>query len=429
MRRDFGLVPDQSGLMKTNTKIDRLRSVLVSVFLTLSVGWLAPKGHAQAQGARKWTDVEGRVVEASLVSVSENSITIRLNSGQVATVEKTRLSQQDLEYLKQTSPVEPSLLGEEAEPAFFTAEVDPKIWEESDEIKNFGIANFDFDSQVETPHLIVTAGEKVRESYLLAYVETGERLFHQIRSDIPALAERLEGGKTCVWLAVDHDDHELFGQVLTSIANPSVDWNTSSIASVSINRDVCEKFGLHRNGRGFNVEFDRNDQGDIRWGKRIHFMTSTILGSSLPFYTNADGNASWEMFQLSYSYYLERIIAGRVKTKVKFSNEPDVVEGFKYGWEGVTKKLMSRAPLKPSIVKFSTLNSGDAEPIDMAFGYGLVRYIFSDPQRKLDFNKLMAACIEDRKTATADDYVKACGATSIEDLDANWAAYLMSEDF
>jgi hypothetical protein len=399
------------------------------MLLLAMLGSWPSAGLSQAPTPRKWTDVSGRVVEAALVSADEKSVTLRLANGQTATVEKARLSQADLDFLKQApagAVAAPAAFGAKNQPVYFSAPVDPKTWKERTPIESFGVTNYDFGSQLETPHVLVTASKKVRDSYRTAHAESAERLVHQIRSDFPALAPRLDAKKFAVFLASNTEEHSKIGAAIMIIGSPNMLWDETSITSLSFNRETAEKFGLHPVSRAFNLEQFGNDHGNIRWTERIHFLTDSVTRNALPY---DNGESSWGMFLLGYSFYLEKLIAGKIETKVRFSGENELVEGFKTGWENATKKILGKSPVKPSIAKLTKQESADAEPIEVAYGYGLMRYLLGDPGRKAGLNTMLEACVKDGRIATADDYVKALGATSADDFDAKWLAYLKSPEF
>lgn len=61
---------------------------------------LFPSLEARAE-MRQFTDVEGRTLQAEIISAAENSIQLKLKSGKTATIEMVRLSDRDQAYVKE----------------------------------------------------------------------------------------------------------------------------------------------------------------------------------------------------------------------------------------------------------------------------------------------------------------------------------------
>lgn len=66
--------------------------IIVSFLLAI------PGAHAEM---RQFTDVDGRALQAEMVSAAEASIHVKLKSGQTATIEMARLSASDQAYVKE----------------------------------------------------------------------------------------------------------------------------------------------------------------------------------------------------------------------------------------------------------------------------------------------------------------------------------------
>lgn len=410
-------------------KVDLTVSCRVIAFCTAMI---AVNSRAEV---RKWTDVEGRTLEAELVSQTASEVQLRLAGGQLATVAKLRLSSADRSFLESASAsqaprgVPQEVRADVKAPAFFQVQLDPKQWKVTSKPEAMGITGYDFDEMLESPHFLVFGGKKVKESHLLAYAEAGERLVSHIGYDMPGFLKSMDGRRMTLWLAPTKEEHVLVGKALEAIGSPSLEWEESSIAGLSLNDDVTEKNKLLESGRGFVTDYESTSQGNVRWTKRIHFLTGSLVGFYLPDY--GQDAASMRMMELCYSYYLERMIGGKIESKVKYSGEMDVVEGFKNGrdWEGAVKRLLAKSPVKPSIEKFTTQEPGDAEPIDVAFGYGLVKFIFTNAERKAAFNDLVEKCRTERRSPAGVDYANIFRATSVEDFDRIWLEYLKSPEF
>lgn len=378
---------------------------------------------------RVWTDVTGRAISAELVAVYPTSVSLRLANGQLAIVDKAKLSAADLTFLQQAPPPQSkATLGAKSGPAFFQAPVDPKLWIKNSPPKSFDITGYDFETQIETPHFIVSAAKKVKGSHIEACAEAAERLYHQMAQQLKCVEGKFENKRMTVWLTPNKEEHLKVGEALAPLGEVSFGWSDSTISTFRVSPESADKFSLFRASRGFRTDYEPNSQGNIRWTKRLHFMASSICSECMPSFSD-DTKSSTSMFETCYAYYVEGLIAGKIETKIRFEGDASKVEGFDKGWEGSVKRLIAKGLLKPSIEKFTTMQASDAEPVDLGFGYGLLKFIFADAGRTARFNEMLGQCRTDSKTPTAQDYATALVSGPPEALDREWLEFMTSPAF
>jgi len=376
--------------------------------------------------AREWTSSDGRVIEAEFIGSQQNTVTLKLKDGREVPVDLGKLSPADQEFVKTLGPGRPAA---KKLPGFADVVLDKKSWGMRPQPDSFGVTGVVLTQQLETPHFLITAGPKIKPALMEYYAEVCERLYAQMARDISGLAERSTEKRTAVWLTADKEEHARLGECLDGLGASGSDWGSSSISSVFLSEEMAESKKVFRSSRGFNMDYEAGAQRNLLWPQRIHFMASTILAS----YGHSSyrrSNRSFEMFNLSYCYFLENEITGKVETKVRFSDSAGNVEGFKNprGWPSAVKRILDSSPLRPSLRRFMSLDSSEAEPMDVGSGFGLMQFVFRDPARKAAMNGMME-CGRKDSPPDAEAFAKEMGFGSPEEFDLAWIAFLKSDAF
>ena len=384
-------------------------------------------GPARAE-YRKWTDTTGRVIDAELVSSNDTMVSLKLVNGQIANVPKQRLSAQDLAYVASAKPAPAasptataaSTSGSGKSPAYFETVINKKEWKQQEPPEPFGITGYDFDVQWHTPHGIITGSQKVKSGSVETYAENLERLFAHIQADFSGAAPASPDSKWLVLITGNKEEHAKVGRAVSAVGLVSDEWDTSTATWLNLSDETQASHKLHQSVRIFRADEDAFNQSPSRNPERIHFLASSIMESFLPNYRQ--DNYRMAFFKLIYSYHLEHLISGKIQSKVRFSGQIGTVEGFENGkdWPGVARRLMLKSPVRPSIDKFTTLESADAEPIDLAFGFCLVRMIFSDPVYKNRLADQIALCINEKRPLIPQDYATILGCNGVNEVDELW---------
>ncbi len=385
---------------------------------------------APTAAARQWTSTDGRVIEADFVSRQNNSVVLKLKDGREVPVELEKLSAEDQEFAKNQAPSAPATGAGKKTPGFNDVNLDKKAWVMRPQPETFGITGMVLSQQLETPHFLVTAGPKMKPALMQVHAESCERLYTQISRDLPGLDEKFMDRKMTVWLAVDKEELALMGKCLQGLDVRCQSWGEFTIVSASFPSDLADAKKILSRARGFNTSYEATDQRNILWPKRIHFMAATMISTYGHNEYQMQGR-SFGMFNLSYSYFLEYDISGKVETKVKFTNAAANVEGFKNprGWAVAVKRILSNTPLKPGLQRFLTLDPSEAEPMDVGAGFGLMQFIFRDPGRLAGINKVLENARKEQTPPTAAEFAATMGFASVEEFDRQWLEFLKSDQF
>lgn len=376
---------------------------------------------------RKWTNLDGRVIEAEYVRSQDKNAILKLKDGREVPVELAKLSASDQEFVKTQGPGTPAV---KKAAGFSEVVPDKKAWVMRPQVETFGITGVNLTQQLETPHFLITAGPKIKPELMQVHAETCERLYSHMVRDLPGLDTKFDNRRMTVYLTPDPAEHALLGQCLGKLTGRGEYWGDSRISGVTFPEEFAAAKNIMRGSRAFDVSWETSGQRNILWPQRIHFMASTIVRE----YGHSRyemSNRNFGMFNLSYCYFLESEITGKVETKVRFASSMNNVEGFKNprGWASAVKRILGTTPLKPSLCRFMSLEAAEAEPIDVGSGFGLMQFIFRDPTRRAGINALLESAVKEQTPSSAEEFAKAMGAETPEAFDLQWIEFLKSDGF
>ena len=376
---------------------------------------------------RKWTSADGRIIDAEFVRQQKGAVTLKMKDGREVPVELAKLSAADQDYVKKQGPGSPPT-GKRG-PGFSDVILDKKLWVMRPQPETFGITAIALTQQLETPHFLITAGPKVKPAIIETYAEAGERLYAHMTRDLRGLDEKFKDRKITIWLGADQAEMALIGKCLEQVGAQAPSWEDFGITWARFPLETATQKKIIPLARGFNVGKDAADQRNVQWTERIHFIASDIISCYGHLFT--DKGRGFDFFDLCYSYYIEFDITGKIETKVSFSASPEIVEGFKNpkGWASATRRILDNTPIKPSLQRVFTLQTSQAEPIDLGAGFGLMQYIFRDPARLAALNKILENTRKTQKPPTTDEFAIAMGAANATAFEEQWIAFLESDAF
>lgn len=382
------------------------------------------------QESRTWTDLKGRKLEGVFVKQDDTTVWVRRSDGKELPIVKKTLSAADLKHLEEApvSDTPPAAKGGR----FNSVAIDPGAWKARP--GGFKLESLVYPTNLETEHFIIAASPKTRPAMLLAYAEAAERLWADLVTDLPQLADAFDGRRLPVLLvegeseakkvAAWHQEHAEDSSTVS--ANFTLE--TYIIAGFSLDENFAKEAGLTGYGRMFRLDSKDAEHMRKTWPQRVHFLTDDILRQIVGSAKN-NGDFSLSMVRLCLCYHREELVCGKIESEVSFGGGGDV-EGFKNGrnWAGATKKLL-KAGANPDIKSFLESSAQKAQPRDLGFGLGLMHFIQADPARLAGFGKLLASAGEDKECPDPEAFAKGLGYDSPEELNAAWRDYMMSDDF
>lgn len=393
-------------------------------------GLIATCPALHGQESRTWTDLKGRKLEGTFVRQDDTTVWVRRSDGKELAIVKKTLSKADLEHLEE-APVSDTPAAAKGG-RFNSVAIDPAAWKARP--GGFKLQSLVYPTNLETEHFIIAASPKTRPALLLAYAEAAERLWADIATDIPQIADAFDGRRLVVLLTDGESEAEKVASWHLKHAqdsrtvSPNHNLDTYIIAGFSLDDDYAEEAGLTGYGRMFRLDSKDAEHMRKTWPQRVHFLTDDILRQLVGSAKN-NGDYSLSMLRLSMSYHREELVCGKIESEVSFGGGSEV-EGFKNGrnWAGATKKLL-KAGATPDIKSFLESSATKAQPRDLGFGLGLMHFIQSDPARLAAFGKLLAAAGEDEECPDPETFAKGLGFGSPAELNTAWRDYMMSDAF
>lgn len=399
-------------------------------FALLAVGCLT----VSAQESRTWTDTKGRTLTGVFVRQDDSTVWVKRDDGKEIPIPKKSLSAGDLKQLESIGGGGSGGGGEAgaAVGRFATVKVDPSKW--APRTGGFGIGSLTYPASLETEHFIVAGAEKTRPALMLAYADAAERLWADIATDLPSLTEVFKGRKMPIILVDGEKEaaafaswHEKHAEDSPTVRPESM-LDTSTIAPFSLDPKFAAEAGLSTTGRLFRLDSKKAEHNRKTWPERIHFLSGDLFRQVMG-RPKDNGSFNLGMVVLSFSYQREELICGRIESEIFFGGDSEV-EGFKNGrnWAGATKKLL-KGGANPDIKSYLESSAAKAEPRDLGFGLGLMRFIHDDPARNAGWGKMLDKVRKEEKCPTDEEFTKAIGFDSPQALNAAWKEYMLSDKF
>jgi hypothetical protein len=391
---------------------------------------IASSPSAPGQESRTWTDLKGRKLEGTFVKQDATNVWVRRGDGKELQIAKKTLSEDDLKHLEEAAPATSPGAGKGGR--FNSVTIDPAAWKPRP--GGFKLESLVYPNNLETEHFIIGASPKTRPAVLLAYAEAAERVWADIASDLPQIVEAFDGRRLPVLLVEGEPEAKhvatwnLKHAEASRTVSPNFNLGSFIIAGFSLDEKFAEEAGLTTSGRMFRLDSKTAEHTRQTWPQRVHFFTEDILRQMIGSAKN-NGDYSLSMVRMSLCYHREELICGKIESEVSFGGGSEV-EGFKNGrnWAGATKKLL-KAGARPDIGSFLESSALEAQPRDLGFGFGLMRFIHADPARLAGFGKLLATAGEEKESPDPQAFAKGLGFETPEALDAAWMEYMLSDAF
>ncbi len=384
-------------------------------------------GALSAQQPRTWTDRQGRTLEATYLGQDGENVHVRRTTGGEVRIPKETLSEADLAWVGAVADLPAGTGGR-----FNDVTLPVDSWRPLP--GGLKLGGLHYSETLETDHFIFAGEARLRSNILAAHADAAERLWHDMVADYPGLAAAFKERKMVILLLDGNEQADRLSAWLRSHtrehpdATYSAGLRTNYIPSITFGREFAAEHGFTAVSRMFRVDTTKTEHLRRTWGERIHFVSSDILRHWLGAPNRTDGS-TFALVRFCMSYYREGSICGKIESIVVFGSSAPV-EGFSNGknWPGATKKLIKDGAA-PDIVEFLKISPSEAQPRDLGFGYGLMRFIHDDPTRLAGFNKMLGTIAESGNSPTPQQFAEALGFASPDALNIEWLAYMNSDAF
>lgn len=352
---------------------------------------------------RKWTDIEGREIEASLVEVDGDKVVLKLKNGRTAEVKTTRLSAVDLEWIKEYGGGQNPFGNDGKDPKVESparkAKIDTKAFVRPDKILK--VTNLEFGEVIESEHFVVATSSRIK---MKDTAEHAERMWHDMAFFHPNFKARFRDGKKMLIIVVDNqEDWETIGMWYAELiagqgrgddANDMLKtWPPASGSGVQLPGDVANEYDLVSTARAYKVTDEKQWEGV--WSP---FRTHTLAGALLGFQASVDSRRGGEggyWFSTGHSYYKEISLTGETRTTmirmddIEEKTATSELFGDGKNWPSGVKKLVRRKAVNTDLKALYAVERKTATPEDTVLAFAFSYFLQSTQSRVFAFMKLV----------------------------------------
>jgi hypothetical protein len=398
---------------------------------------------------RTWTSADGRTIEAELVSFDGKTVNLKGPSGQRYAFDKSKLSQGDLEFLKDYAPAAGSSLnapkpGKVASPAK-EAKIDPKTFVKGD--KPFEIPQEKFDV-LETPHFKILHSAKAKPAEI---AELAERLWIDTAFFHPTFAQKFTDRKQAIFLVDEETTYLAIGDWFAGLLDDigqgqsaemvKKTWPLSAAGSVTLPASIADANGVLPRARVFRTYKQSSEEDDGK-GERIKgvwvpFRVHCIAGDLLDVQIgNVSGFGANGLHGLTtgYSYYKEVFLTGKSETSLLSAESAEDAKstgGFQGSdsWADELKKAIRKKEVKPTMEAVLNLTPQNATPATNVLAYSFLHFLHSSPERVAGWPRLIERISTSSQVPEPEDMAKLLGFESAEAMEKQWVEYITSGSF
>ncbi len=407
---------------------------------------------AAALEPRTWIVVDGRVIEATLQSVSGNLATLLDNAGHKIQLDRSFLSIGDNNYIEENfpAPKKSAFTTTQApqmpQPAK-SAKIDPKTFVPGKEA--FTLTNHAFEV-METPHFKIMYQKPVNPKDVC---ELAERLWLDAAYVHGTLPQKFVGGrKMAVFLAPDDQTYDYIGEWYANLlkdagqvenaARTRATWKQSGSANLYLPREISDKHNVVELGRVFRAYRQGSTpkaKVEMIRGVWTPFFTHCLAGDMLDLQapgTSAFGAKGFFAITKGHSYFKEVSLTGKSETnllRTQSATGVDVstVRGLEDArqWAGELKKWVKKGDVKPTFETLNGLRSDTTDVKGNVLSYAWAHYLQSTLPKLSAFNKLIEQIATSRQVPDPADIAKIYGFSNAAAMEADFLKWLTSSDF
>ena len=418
------------------------------VFLLLPAAIIGMSSTLHALEMRTWTSADGRTLQAEFVSFDGTTVTVKDPTGRRMSFNKAKLSQGDLDYIKDVAPAVAAPLGAVKPGKVSNPAKDAKI--DASQFKpagKFEIPQATFDV-LETPHFKIMHSPKAKPAEL---AELAERLWLDTAFFHPTFSQKFTQRKQAIFLVDEETTYLAIGQwyakLLGDIGNAeaanqvSKSWSRSAAGSVQLPSDIADKNGVLPAARVFRSYEPTGDPDNKRAEKvkgvwvpfRVHCIASDLLDVQTGSVSNF-GSGGYFALATGYAYYKEVSLTGKSETSLLSSQSVEDVKatgGFTGadGWPEELKKQIRRKDITPQLSILTGLTPQNTSAAKNVLAYSFIHFLNSSPERTAGWAKLVERISTSNQVPEPDDMAKLLGFENAAAMEKAWIDYLSGSSF
>ena len=427
----------------------------------------------QAADTRTWKSVDGKSLEGVFDKIEGDNVIIKTSDGRAVSVPKTRLSQGDLQYVKDVGGNVP-----ESKPSIFAdnapknnkvpipakeAKVDRKAFVKKKDL--FYVAQVLFNT-VETPHFYINYLGNVGDPDDLG--ECAERLWQEMAFYHPDFAAKWGDKRMAVFFTEKDADYNNLGkwyrdmlaksnpdsdEVRKAISEMATVWPQTSAAAIMMDAETADKYKTHPSAPTLHIKDPKQNNGGVWSPFRTHFLSEALLEFEAGATQSFASKGRFALFT-GYAYFKEIQLCGESRTSLISAKYEDggatkTAGGFTNSkdWSGELKKILrggayvTKSPVKGgkdtktpieqiiALDRIFALERNTSNPVDIALIYALIEFMHSTQDRVTGFSKLIDTIDKARQIPDLADIVKLFGFPTAEEFQKAWLEWMKSPQF
>ena len=398
---------------------------------------------------RTWTSADGRTIEAELVSFDGKTVNLKGPNGQRYAFDKSKLSQGDLNFLKDYVPAAGISMtapktGKVASPAK-EAKIDPKTFVKSD--KQFEIPQEKFDV-LETPHFKILHSPKAKPAEI---AELAERLWIDTAFFHPTFAQKFTDRKMAIFLVDEETTYLAIGEWYAGLLQEAghadaVDmvkktWPLSAAGVVQLPASIADENKVLPVARVFRSYEKTSEEEAAKTERikgvwvpfRVHCISSDLLDVQIGSVSGFGANGLHGL-TTGYGYYKEVFLTEKSETSLLSAESAEDAKstgGFQGAdsWAEELKKAIRKKEVTPEIASIINLTPQNATPATNVLAYSFIHFLHSSPERVAGWPKLIERISTSSQVPETEDMAKLLGFESAEAMQKAWVEYLGGNSF
>ncbi len=442
--------------------------------IATALAFLLAVGSLGAAEMRTWRSVDGKTLEGTFEKVDGENVVIKTSDGRPVSVPKTRLSQGDLQYIKDIGGNVP-----DSKPAGFgndgpaknvkvpipakEVKIDKKTFVKKDNL--FYVAGLVFNT-VQSEHFYVNYLGNIGADPA-DVSESAERLWHEMAFLHPSFADKWGDKRMALFFTEKDKEFNQLGKWYRDMlfqANPDNEnvrkmvaeleavWPQTSGGTIMMDAATADQFKTHASAPTLHLKDPKMNKGV--WSPfRTHFLSEALLEFQAGGTQGFGSNGRFALFT-GFAYFKEIQLCGESQTalisaKYEEGSETKTAQGFANSkdWAGELRKVLRsgtyviKAPKKGgkdtkipvedlvSLKRIFSLDRAKSQAADLALIYGLVEFMHSTPERLAGFSKLIDTIDKARQIPDVVDVVKIFGYQTPEEFQTAWLEWMKSGQF
>ncbi|MEM1083831.1 MAG: hypothetical protein AAGI48_06885 [Verrucomicrobiota bacterium] len=397
----------------------------------------------QAAETRIWTSRKGSNLEAQLLNVEGEKVTLLTPESRELELKIEDLSLADRQYLVEYGGADPKIVasGELGAPEL-EVKIDSKTFKKLDETLKLGEHSEALTFELlETEHFLI-ASDGIRQQPI---AETAERMWHGMAFEHMNFRKDWGDRRMLVLMVEDRENFTALGNWYRAsleargvsddvIKRSKATWEEVGATGLSLTDELISEYKLHDRATVFNIREDRAYKKDMS-SFPVHVIAGALLGKQMGGVSDY-GSDGYFSVVTGFAYFKEIKLTKKTETSqidAAGSQFDEITKsrGFEDGtsWAKTLRKLVKKGDVEPNFDALLSWKSQDLDPEKLVLIYSFAHYCNSTPDRLAGFAKMVRRVETSDQIPEAIEFARLMGFESVEDLQKDWTEFVSSTAF